>query len=91
MPRKLKVGPFGTFQHDFCRQASKKLKADHLRKKFFGKKSHNAEKKQKGDPLVSPSTVYYAEKQEKPIWFSSLGEMVQFDTIIFRRTFEELF
>ena len=27
----------------------------------------------------------------KPFWFTSLGEMVQFDTIIFRRTFEELF
>ena len=46
----------------------------------------------RGDPpLVSPGTVVcYAEKQEKSFWFSSLGEMVQFDTIIFRRTFEEL-
>ena len=45
----------------------------------------------RGGPLASPGTVCYAEKQEKPFWFSSLGQMVQFDTIIFRRTFVELF
>ena len=54
---------------------------------FFKKKSHNA-KKLKGGPLVSPGTVCYAEK---PFWFISLSQKVQFDTIIFRRTFEELF
>ena len=42
-----------------------------------------------GGPLFSPGTVCYAEKQEKPFWFSSLGELVQFD-IIFQITFEEL-
>ena len=56
----------------------------------FEKKSHNA-KKTKGDPLVLPGPVRYAEKQEKPSWFSWLGEMVQFDTMKFRRTFEKLF
>ena len=45
----------------------------------------------KGGHLVSAGTVWYAEKQEKSFWFSSLGQMVQFDTIIFRRTFVELF
>ena len=39
-------------------------------------------------PLVSPCTLSYAEKQEKLFWFSLVGEMVQFDTIIFRRTSE---
>ena len=29
--------------------------------------------------------------EKKPFWFSSLDEMDQFDTIIFRRTFVELF
>ena len=61
-------------------------------KKVFGKKSHNAEKKLKrGDPLVSPGMVCYAGKQEKPFWFSSLGQIVQFGAIIFCRTFVELF
>ena len=54
---------------------------------IFGKKSRNAEKTEKGDPLVSPGIVCYAEKQEKPFWFSSLGQIVQFDPIIFCRTF----
>ena len=43
-------------------------------------------KKLKGGPLVSPGAVCYAEKQEKqekPFWFSSLSEMIQFDTIIY--------
>ena len=43
------------------------------------------------DPLVSPGIVCYAEKEEKLFWFSSLGQMGQFDTIKFRRTFVELF
>ena len=34
--------------------------------KIFRKKSHNAEKTERGDPLVSPGTVCYAEKEEKP-------------------------
>ena len=61
-----------------------------LWKKFFGK-SHNAEKTERGDPLVSPGMVCYAGKQEKPFWFSSLGQIVQFGAIIFCRTFVELF
>ena len=35
--------------------------------------------------------VCYAEKQGKPFWSSSLGQMVQFDTIIFGRTFKNYF
>ena len=66
-----------------------KSEGDPLGKIFFEKKSHDAEKKTE-KRLVSerPGTVCYAEK---PFWFSSLGEMVQFDTIIFPRTFEEVF
>ena len=41
--------------------------------------------------LVSPGMVCYAEKQEKPFWFSSLDQIVHFDAIIFCRTFVELF
>ena len=35
--------------------------------------------------------VCYAEKQGKPFWSSSLGQMVQFDTIMFGRTFKNYF
>ena len=42
MPKKLKRGPFGIFQHPFCRKTPKKLKEDPLGKFFFEKKSHRA-------------------------------------------------
>ena len=35
--------------------------------------------------------ICYAEKQEKPFWFSSLGQIVQFGAIIFCRTFKNYF
>ena len=35
--------------------------------------------------------VCYAEKQGKPFWSSSLGQMVQFDIIIFCKTFKNYF
>ena len=54
------------------------------------KKSLNAEKTER-DPLVSPGMVCYAEKEEKPFWFSSLGKMIQFGTIKFCRTFKNYF
>ena len=69
MPKKLKRGPFGIFQHPFCRKTSKNAR---------------------GTLWVSPGMVCYAEKQEKPFWFSSLDQIVQFGTII-SCTFVELF
>ena len=48
-------------------------------------------KKPKGDLLVSPGNVCNAQKKEKPFWFSSLGQIVQFGAIIFCRAFVELF
>ena len=42
----------------------------------------------KWDPLVSPGMVCYAEKEENRFWFSSLGQMIQFGTINFCRTFK---
>ena len=61
-------------------------------KKIRKKMSRSAEKKnRKGDSLVSPGKVCYAEKQVKPFWSSSLRQMVQFDTIIFCRTFKNYF
>ena len=58
---------------------------------FFEKKSRSAEKNERRDPLFSPGIVCYAEKQEKPFWFSSLGQIVQFGAIIFCRTFKNYF
>ena len=93
MPKKTeRGGPFGIFQHPFCRKTSKKCRGDPLGKNFFfEKKSRSAEKSERGEPLVSPGMVCYAEKQEKLFWFSSLDQMVQFGAIIFCRTFVELF
>ena len=69
-----------------------KIEGGTLWGKFFhGKKSHNAEKIESGDSSVSPGMVCYVEKEEKPFWFSSLGQMIQFGTIKFCRTFVELF
>ena len=53
--------------------------------------SRSAKKIERGDSLVSPGMVCYAEKQVKPFWSNSLGQMVQFDTIIFCRTFKNYF
>ena len=53
--------------------------------------SRSAEKIEKGESLVSPGMICYAEKQVKPFWSSSLGQMVLFDTIIFCRTFKNYF
>ena len=93
MPKKnWKGGPFGIFQHPFCRKTSKKCRGTLWRKIFFRKKkSRSAEKNEWGEPLVSPGMVCYAEKQEKPFWFSSLDQIVHFGAIIFCRTFIELF
>ena len=51
VPKKLKGGPFGIFQHPFCAKTAKKSKGDPLRKKFSGKKSRSAEKNWKGGPF----------------------------------------
>ena len=90
--KKLKRGPFGIFQHPFCRKTSKKCRGDPLGKKFPKKNVSQCRKKiERGDSLVSPGMVCYAEKQVKPFWSSSLGQMVQFDTIIFCRTLKNYF
>ena len=48
-------------------------------------------KKLKGGPFGLARYVMLPGKQEKPFWFSSLGQIVQFSAIIFCRTFVELF
>ena len=71
------------------------MQGDPLGKFFFRRKSLAVPKKMKGGSLWSRLVWYgfpvYAEKQEKPFWFSSLDQIVQFCAIIFCRTFVELF
>ena len=62
-----------------------------FRKKNPKKMSRSAEKNERGDSLVSPGMICYAEKQVNSFWSSSLGQMVLFDTIIFCRTFKNYF
>ena len=90
--RKKLKGDFGIFQHPFCRKTSKKMQGGPFGEKlFFSKKVSQCRKNERGESLVSPGMVCYAEKQEKPFWFSSLDQLVHFDAIIFCRTFVELF
>ena len=58
--KKLEGGPFGIFQHPFCRKTKKKLKGDHL-KNFFLKKSLNAEKTERGTLWSRP--VLYVTRE----------------------------
>ena len=67
------------------------MQGDPLGKFFFRKKVSQSQKNERGDPLVSPGMVCYAEKQEKTFWFSSLGQIVKFGAIIFCRTFRNYF
>ena len=85
---KLKGGPFEVFQHPFCRKTTK-----HMLGKNFPKKtvSQSVKKIERGDSFVSRGMVCYSEKQVKLFWSSSLGQMVQFGTIIFCRTFRNYF
>ena len=90
--KKLKGWSLWGFSTSIFSQNIKKLKGDPLGKLFFRKKSLTMPKKtERGDPLVSRGMVCYAEKKEKPFWFSSLGRVVQFGAIIFCRTFVKLF
>ena len=91
--KKLKGGTLWDFSTSILSQNIKKNAGGTLWGKFFfrKKKSRSAEKNERGESLVSPGMVCYAEKQEKPFWFSSLDQIVHFDAIIFCRTFVELF
>ena len=82
-----RVDPLGVFNIHFVAKHQKIEGGTLWGKKFFRKKSLKMPKKtERVDPLVC-----YAGKQENPFWFSSLGQIVQFGAIIYRRTFVELF
>ena len=93
MPKKTERGdPLGFFNiHSVAKQ--QKMQGGPFGENFFFRKKSLAvpKKNERGESLVSPGMVCYAEKQEKPFWFSSLDQIVHFDAIIFCRTFVELF
>ena len=79
--KKLKGGPLG-FSNIHSDAKQQKIEGGTLWGKNFRKKSLAVPKKiERGD----------AEKQEKPFWFSSLSQMVQFGAIIFCKTFKNYF
>ena len=82
--RKNKVA-VGIFQHPFCR------KTKNWRGTLWGKSRKVSMPKKTRGTLVSPGMVCYAEKEEEPFWFSSLGQMSQFETIKLCRTFKNYF
>ena len=83
MPKKLKGGTLWDFSTSILSQNIKKLKWDPLRKIF--RKSLTVPKKSKGRRFVSSSFVRYA-KNEQLSYFNSIGQMVQFGVLKFRRT-----
>ena len=74
--KKTEKGALWNFSTSILSQNSKIIEGGPLWGKNF-QKSLAVPKKLKGDPLLSPGMVCYAGKQEKPFWFSSLGQMVQ--------------
>ena len=91
MPKKLKGGTLWDFPTSILSQNIKKAGGPFEEKKIRKKIRKKIQKIERGDSLVSPGMVCYAEKQVKPFWSTSLGQMVQFDTIIFCRTFKNYF
>ena len=91
--KKLKGGTLWDFSTSILSQNIKKMQGGPFGEKFFFRKkvSQCRKKNERGESLVLPGMVCYAEKQEKPFWFSSLDQIVHFDAIIFCRTFVELF
>ena len=81
MPRKLRRGLL-EFSNIYSVAKLQKMKGETLGKNSK-KVSQCRKKTESGDPLVSPGIVCYAEKEGKPFWFSSLGQMIQFGTINF--------
>ena len=91
MPKKTERGTLWDFPTSILSQNIKKMQGDPLGKKIQKNCLAVPKKIERGHSLVSPGMVCYAEKQVKPFWSSSLGQMVQFDTIIFCRTFKIYF
>ena len=91
MPKNWKGDPLGFSNIHSVAKQQKNWRGTLWGKKFPEKSLAVPKKIGRGDPLVSPGMVCYAGKQEKPFWFSSLGQIVHFGAIIFCRTFKNYF
>ena len=97
MPKKTeRRNPLGFSNIHSVAKHQKKCRGTLCGKKISKKKSEKnvsqcRKKNERGDSLVSPGMICYAEKQVNSFWSSSLGQMVLFDTIIFCRTFKNYF
>ena len=97
MPKKTeRRNPLGFSNIHSVAKHQKKCRGTLCGKKISKKKSEKKclavpKKIERGDSLVSPGMICYAEKQVNSFWSSSLGQMVLFDTIIFCRTFKNYF
>ena len=91
MPKKTERRNFLGFSNIHSVTKHQKNAGGPFEEKKISKKNVSQCRKKLKDSLVSPGMVCYAEKQVKPFWSSSLGQMVQFDTIIFCRTFKNYF
>ena len=65
-----KGGPFGIFQHPFCRKTATKIEGGPFEKKNFRKKSHNAEKTERGNLWSRP--VCYVTRENRKTLFGSV-------------------
>ena len=64
-------GPFGIFQHPFCRKTAKKIEGGLLGEKFSGKISLAVPKKMEGGTLWSPR-VWYGTRENRKTRFGSV-------------------
>ena len=70
--KKLKGGTLWDFLTSILSQNIKNAGGTLWGKFFFRKNVSQCRKNERGESSVSPGTVCYAEKQEKPFWFSSV-------------------
>ena len=71
MPKKLEGGPFGIFQHPFCRKTPKNERGP------FGEFFSEVSQCRKNERRLF-GHVQYCMLRGKPFWFSSLGQQGQF-------------
>ena len=88
---KLKGWTLWDFSTSILSQNIKKMQGDPLGKFFFEKKVSQCRKKMEAGPFGLARYGMLRGKQEKPFWFSSLGQIVQFGAIIFCRTAKNYF
>ena len=88
--RKDERGTIWVFPTSILSQNSKKIEGGLFGEFFSKKKVRSAEKIERG-PFGLARHDMFRGKQEKPFWFSSLDQIVQFGAIIFCRDFGAIF